>query len=29
LLRRGGWSELDTIQHEGQSIVVFSRGTTV
>jgi GNAT superfamily N-acetyltransferase len=28
LLRRGGWSELDSIQHEGQLIVVFSRGIT-
>jgi GNAT superfamily N-acetyltransferase len=25
LLRRAGWSELETIHHEGQSLVIFSK----
>ena len=27
LLRRSGWSELEVIQHEGESIVIFSKET--
>ena len=27
LLRRGGWSELETIQHEGEAIAIFSKAT--
>lgn len=27
LLRRGGWRELEAIQHEGQSLVIFARET--
>jgi GNAT superfamily N-acetyltransferase len=27
LLRRGDWSELETIEHEGEAIVIFSKAT--
>jgi GNAT superfamily N-acetyltransferase len=27
LLRRSGWSELEVIQHEGESVVIFSKDT--
>lgn len=27
LLRRSGWSELETIQHEGEAVVIFSKTT--
>ena len=27
LLRRSGWSELETIEHEGEAVVIFSKAT--
>jgi len=27
LLHRGGWSELETVQHEGEAIAIFSKAT--
>jgi GNAT superfamily N-acetyltransferase len=27
LLRRSGWSELESIQHEGETVVIFSKAT--
>ena len=27
LLRRSGWSEMETIQHDGQPLVIFSKAT--